>query len=1618
MHTHSSPIPTRLLVPGVADSIRRPVSQPRAQQLPVDELSFDNFQRLSVRLLTAMKDAIHCQEYGTPGQKQEGIDLYARIPGQCKIEVWQCKRYDKFTASDVEAAVVAFLNGKLVADTAKFVLVTSAATEDRSLADADLAAAKELQVRKIEFVLMGRTSLTTELKAHPEIIDDFFGRDWVEVCCGLDAAKRLGQRLSAHDVTQYRKKLGNLYTSVFEQADLFLARSLTAPAGHTVSLPLSQRWVMPTISCRVESVVAPQRESPQKDEGHEDSHNHTNNSSAVPIKPTPLVTSSTSEMSAETFLGSIERGVVLGDPGSGKSTLLRVIALDLLSDNPFMRLVVKRFGNRLPVWLPFAFLSLRVSAGDSVADAASAWIRKNGGDTELEQLLRRAIGDDRLLLLIDGLDEWSDPDRARETVVAIQGFLSQHPAGCFATARPLGYERLDRMSGDWKHGRLQSLSSAQRASLATIIFNCVRPDSQSQVQQVEVERFIRQLHLEEALDEMASTPLMLVGLLSLWIQNKSLPGSRLAVCEALVKEMMDDHPSRRASISASIPTLASISSQIRRGALASLAWSIHTSVDGVSLERKEAEICFSNYFRDSEGMTLAEAKSHGRQMLPISDQIIGVLSEASPGGDVQFVHRTFQELLAAEHLSSLSIEDQVKHCADHACDPVWHQILLFLIQKNNRPLETDRMIHALNQSRSSRRDSLQAKRLLAEAVFSQVRMSPTLRGEHASNILDEIELGTWMPFREALLSKVLLAPPGSNVYTLLIKRLNAWIPKPGSFFVHDALANWPEGSGAESAIWSLINHEDVYDQLRAAKSLARRCKGQDEWGKRLLARLHEPLSCEALGACLVGLANGWFHDVEAIKVFEQGKEAKAPEIVLPSILGLVRAGLHDKRCKEQLLKYGDTIWFSDVAVEAALKGWPGDSDIKEVAVRSISERYNQGKRAFRVESAWQIAIEGYPGDDDVATAIAAGILKNNQSFCHEVSRKSLLDGFSGHPTVVAACEECLKCSDKKDVFESSLIAALSKTADSKKLLINWTITDERMGFHAARGLLWAWGSSDPEVAITMEQVRQNDALIRTFAFVLASTDSNKDYSRKKLLRALKGSVPDAYLNVAIIDALSDLRTEAPDNEVVEAALRCFEGTPELLTSQHGGYCLIEGFGDHPKVRELADKWMEDIECNWGIIAKTYSRDIAIQDRVKRMCRCQPDALRLQIMYRCRQRAAYDPEFRSIAEEFKLEENADVRMLGAVAVAESMMSLNENTSQLANYFAKETTAVGMQYEARTQAGIAGLIALNRVNMMLEQNRFNKKLPSIHFSYSRSSKILPQFLVKNWKRFKNGLGDKVWGCFQSDHELDTLRGVADELGKTEIMEEISSVLRGRTTNSGPNLSFLASDHAPGWVDACFTAMGLTPECNGFMVAEAHEASSLLAKYGASDDSIKVRLEELLIGGHTWRGCALETLARGWPNSAVLRSIWEKTSLASPNLMPSPMLIATYASSQQFISWLSLWLEATASASSFWDFNEDRWFVMRRCFEDTEVAALLLQRLKDSDSPNEWVSFPWLVRSSSLANANHEVRAWAEQLWKASAEKEWCIFGFDLFKCEYVPLKETLLELLVTDRRYVLR
>jgi hypothetical protein len=76
-----------------------------------------------------------------------------------------------------------------------------------------------------------------------------------------------------------------------------------------------------------------------------------------------------------------------------------------------------------------------------LAATLQAWLeRYNVG--HLWPLVQKALDDDRLPLIIDGLDEWASENAARSALTALETFLDQRRLPALTSTRPYGLSRL------------------------------------------------------------------------------------------------------------------------------------------------------------------------------------------------------------------------------------------------------------------------------------------------------------------------------------------------------------------------------------------------------------------------------------------------------------------------------------------------------------------------------------------------------------------------------------------------------------------------------------------------------------------------------------------------------------------------------------------------------------------------------------------------------------------------------------------------------------------------------------------------------------------------------------------------------------------------------------------------------------------------------------------------------------------------------------------------------------------------------------------------------------------------------------------------------------------------
>jgi hypothetical protein len=169
----------------------RPPVRTRHQHLPFSGLTWQNFERLCLRLASTEGDAEHWQLFGSEGQEQGGIDIFVRRRGSTKYAVWQSKRYRSFGPAQIDSAVEKFCGGEWLAKADQFILCASADFRSTDIANALESCAQRLRSAGVELIPMDAERLSHALKQHPKIVDDFFGRAWVDCFCGPEVAKAL-----------------------------------------------------------------------------------------------------------------------------------------------------------------------------------------------------------------------------------------------------------------------------------------------------------------------------------------------------------------------------------------------------------------------------------------------------------------------------------------------------------------------------------------------------------------------------------------------------------------------------------------------------------------------------------------------------------------------------------------------------------------------------------------------------------------------------------------------------------------------------------------------------------------------------------------------------------------------------------------------------------------------------------------------------------------------------------------------------------------------------------------------------------------------------------------------------------------------------------------------------------------------------------------------------------------------------------------------------------------------------------------------------------------------------------------------------------------------------------
>jgi hypothetical protein len=852
-------------------------------------LTWENFERLCLRVVESESTIEQCYEFGTRGQDQHGIDLLARNRIDGSISVYQCKRVQTFGPANIEAAVTKFLQESWAGTATNFVLCTSNGLRTTECADEINLQEKRLLEYKTGFEVWNATRLSGKLKKLPELVYDFFGPAWLSAFCGPEHGSLISKRLPPQKVEQYRSRLASFYRNIFEQNDPGIP-TLASPVAPRISL--SERFVVPHLVNNETILSSNSRSKPNVFDLATDLSDGSDRRQEMFSSPAETKESRDVRFRVDDWISTSKRALIVGVAGSGKTTLLRYILLDLLSPEPILPAVAKQLGRNLPIWIPFAYWThtLRREPGASILDVLQGWFHSWGED-QLFSLVQEAIDDERLLLIVDGLDEWVDEPTGTLAFAQLESFLDMRGLPALSSARPYALNWL-KLSGSWCIARVADLSAQEREKVCEIWFRLRAHSSgkaagQNGVQH-EVSSLIADLGHSVDLDELSRIPLFLLLLIAIRFQGAALPSGRFDAYEALMRHMLRDHPQRKRSAAAIIPA-DQLSEREIQSILSRLAYEIQVEQTGRTISEAAFESHLIEMLTSTQesglGLPIAEARKFSKGFINIEEGSLGLLV---PQGlrNFGFLHRSFQERLAAMHCAGKSLDDQISIVRDYANDPQWRETLLHLCSMTSRPNELSALLPAISDASDSKLQHEGAEDFQIEVAFSDFDLPLQQVKEIAALAFNIIELSTDMERRRRILRHCLNGLQAGRTRQLVQPKLNEWAiaraPWKSDWLKH--LAYWPADDQTKAIFQHGLNDEDVYTIRAAARSYAKAFRSDNAVADDFIRLAQTSYSIDQRAACIEALVSIWPERPELASI---GVAAKSTEIPLLHALGLL-----------------------------------------------------------------------------------------------------------------------------------------------------------------------------------------------------------------------------------------------------------------------------------------------------------------------------------------------------------------------------------------------------------------------------------------------------------------------------------------------------------------------------------------------------------------------------------------------------------------------------------------------------------------------------------------------------------------------------------------------------------
>lgn len=1598
------------------------------QELPLEKLSWEDFEKLCLAIVQTDFSINDCEIYGIKGQAQEGIDIFARQMNG-RYSSYQCKRYQEFDLSDINKAIAYFKRKDFYGKSDNLHLCTSCEWNKTQVQDKFEELKSELQKENITLVKWDKIQLSRQLKDKPQIVFDFFGSEWVKKFNGEPALQKLvkSKKLDAKQIVNFRKELYEFYSTIFNIQDPGIpVKELNSP------YTLQDRFIIPDILSNVKeegfesskensASNANQDQYYYEDYSYDQSENefrrrNWNNNNDIEESSIDI------RIKIDDALGDNNRNIIIGDPGAGKSTLLRYITLDILSSNPQLENISQKYSKTLPVWLPFAFITKHLSQNDSlsISEILNLWF--NGfGKNYLFDIAKEALEDERLFLVIDGIDEWSSLSSAQQAITRIETIRELYDCKVLYSSRPYGFRMLKEAFTNLNVLNLAVFSIEQQRNFIEKWYNkwtSLQDDIKDKdYSKTLTENFVKELKQAADLKKLAETPLLLSILIIQKMQDSILPKNKLEALKEITQYLIKKHPTKRVTEAGIVQE--KTSDIDFKDIFCELAIFIQKeSNDGVIL-KSEAQKVIGQYLVEYAGYEKAKSKIRSEELLEVSANNFGIIIEKSKD-EISFGHKQFQEFLAAQRLYDSDEDDVKEFINQYAANPTFHQVIisLFGLMQIKQVKKYTTYFYELKKAICEKHQEEYLKLISYEVAINLDNAPNEIISSSFDSIISDFEYETDPAYKEALLRRILNSLENGRLKEKTQKFLLQYFPNQNKYrdYRINALKNSKQLNDlqldflkkifingtielrydASYAFNEHIKNEHVFNFI---KDIILKCSNPDILSFAINSIITNDISEQDRENLIKSIKT----DVPIVqlyifkhKVFSKKHTQDDIELILPIVNQM------PYQLKQEV-------------VNLLIDGFDKNSVLKETLLDSIDRKdfYRENKNVIDSNIAWKVLFHSFNKDADVINVIKYQFENEEFPFLsadrHEMFQH-LVYYFKDNIELIPAVEKWL---DKRLIKYSHIdpevaFACILIHSEKAKNILLEDLPKSGFSHWNVMALLEGW-KDDQEIKKKLKEYFKIVETTKTSAsahFVSKIFDSNEKEDAIKILEEILFDKTIMFRERAI-SALIEIDKYYFESNILKKLIDELETFPKEFWGQYYTAldALTKDFHSSKIVQDYILERVENDNSLYCISIQYFPQLISNEDRLLKKSIPLSKELRILILEAFAGLSKLPNETETVLSNFGTEGEEEVMADMAICLFNHIKETNAN--KIIDLSKPLVFARGFDYEVKRSIAFLGFLISKKLDKYFEVEDIesNSKDKSKHldifneYSYGKSSsQIMIKSLIENFDylisstdkgfnvivenlKFRKDV-EAIWGFFAR-------HSTKSSPTYSHIMEFVSN--NTATIKNNSIISFLnrTTPKSPILKDILLRFINDADGRNGIL------AGRLLGTNFKKDTQVYEEIKKI---HNVWDSGRIIALCSGWPNEPILKIMFD-------DLVESQTPVDNYVGFNlkflfRDVGNLINFLENISTNTGDIKRHHRFFFIpmIERLKRDNDFGLAIKELLLSSSSISEKISYYNLL--SQVNMVDEDVTSWKNKITNFKND-----FGYDIVSNKTVRLKDIL-------------